>query len=83
MEAAIKYIIFGAAATGVMLFGMSYIFGVTQSTYLADILQKMPLLLNEPVAVIGLLLILCGFFFKLAVVPFHFWTPGYLPGRGQ
>ncbi len=48
MEAAIKYIIFGAAATGVMLFGMSYIFGVSQSTYLVDILQKMPLLIKNP-----------------------------------
>jgi len=83
MEAAIKYIIFGAAATGVMLFGMSYIFGVTGSTYLADILQKMPALLKEPMAVIGLLLILCGFFFKLAVVPFQFWTPDVYQGAAN
>jgi NADH-quinone oxidoreductase subunit N len=80
MEAAIKYIIFGAAATGVMLFGMSYIFGVTQSTYLTDILHKMPQILGEPLAVIGLLLVLCGFFFKLAVVPFQFWTPDVYQG---
>jgi len=83
MEAAIKYIIFGAAATGVMLFGMSYIFGVTQSTYLVDILQKMPLLLNQPIAIIGLLLVLCGFFFKLAVVPFQFWTPDVYQGAAN
>ena len=83
MEAAIKYIIFGAAATGVMLFGMSYIFGVSQSTYLVDILQKMPLLIKEPIAVIGLLLVLCGFFFKLAVVPFHFWTPDIYQGAAN
>jgi len=83
MEAAIKYIIFGAAATGVMLFGMSYIFGVTGSTYLVDILQKMPALLKEPIAVIGLLLVLCGFFFKLAVVPFQFWTPDVYQGAAN
>ncbi|MCJ7833135.1 MAG: NADH-quinone oxidoreductase subunit N, partial [Deltaproteobacteria bacterium] len=83
MEAAIKYIIFGAAATGVMLFGMSYVFGVTGSTYLVDILQKMPLLLKEPIAIIGLLLVLCGFFFKLAVVPFHFWTPDIYQGAAN
>ncbi len=83
MEAAIKYIIFGAAATGVMLFGMSYIFGVTGSTYLVDILQKMPSLLKEPIAVIGLLLVLCGFFFKLAVVPFQFWTPDVYQGAAN
>lgn len=83
MEAAIKYIIFGAAATGVMLFGMSYVFGVTQSTYLVDILKKMPLILNQPLAIVGVLLILCGFFFKLAVVPFHFWTPDIYEGSAN
>lgn len=83
MEAAIKYLIFGAAATGVMIFGMSYIFGVSQTTYLVDILQKMPQLIKEPIAVIGLLLVLCGFFFKLAVVPFHFWTPDVYQGAAN
>ncbi len=83
MEAAIKYIIFGAAATGVMLFGMSYVFGVTQSTYLVDILKKLPLILNQPAAVIGVLLIMCGFFFKLAVLPFHFWTPDVYEGAAN
>lgn len=83
IEAAIKYIIFGAAATGIMLFGMSYVFGVTQSTYLADILKKMPELLGQPVAVVGLLLLLCGFFYKLSVVPFHFWTPDIYEGAAN
>jgi NADH-quinone oxidoreductase subunit N len=83
MEAAIKYILFGAAGTGIMLFGMSYIFGITQSTYLEDILRKMPELLGQPAAVIGLLFILCGFFFKLAVVPFHFWTPDVYEGAAN
>jgi NADH-quinone oxidoreductase subunit N len=83
LEAAIKYIIFGAAATGIMLFGMSYVFGVSQSTYLADIVKKLPLLLNQPVSLIGLLLLLCGFFFKLAVVPFQFWTPDVYEGTAN
>ena len=83
MEAAIKYIIFGATATGIMLFGMSYIFGVTQSTYLVDILKKLPALLGQPIAIIGLILLLCGFFFKLAVVPFHFWAPDVYQGAAN
>lgn len=83
MEAAIKYILFGAGSTGIMLFGMSYIFGITQSTYLSDIMKMMPELLNQPVAVIGLLFILCGFFFKLAVAPFHFWTPDVYEGAAN
>ena len=83
MEAAIKYIIFGAAATGVMLFGMSYLFGLTQSTYLPVLIQKLPLLLSQPLAVVGLLLVLCGFFFKLAVIPFHFWAPDVYQGAAN
>jgi NADH-quinone oxidoreductase subunit N len=83
MEAAIKYIIFGAAATGVMLFGMSYLFGLTQSTYLPVLIQKLPLMLNQPLAVVGLLLVLCGFFFKLAVIPFHFWAPDVYQGAAN
>jgi NADH-quinone oxidoreductase subunit N len=83
MEAAIKYIIFGAAATGVMLFGMSYLFGLTQSTSLPVLIQKLPLMLNQPLAVVGLLLVLCGFFFKLAVIPFHFWTPDVYQGAAN
>jgi NADH-quinone oxidoreductase subunit N len=83
MEAAIKYIIFGAAATEVMLFGMSYLFGLTQSTDLTVLIQKLPLLLTQPLAVVGLLLVLCGFFFKLAVIPFHFWAPDVYQGAAN
>ncbi len=83
MEAAIKYIIFGAAATGVMIFGMSYLFGLTQSTYLTVIIQKLPLVLTHPLGVVGLLLVLSGFFFKLAVIPFHFWTPDVYQGAAN
>jgi len=83
MEAAIKYILFGAGATGIMLFGMSYLFGMTHSTYMVDILKMMPELVHQPVAVIGVLFILCGFFFKLAVVPFHFWTPDVYEGAAN
>ncbi len=83
IEAAAKYIIFGAAATGIMLFGMSYIFGVTQSTYLSEIIKKMPELIGQPVGIVGLLLILCGFFYKLSVVPFHFWTPDIYEGTAN
>jgi NADH-quinone oxidoreductase subunit N len=83
MEAAIKYILFGAGSTGIMLFGMSYLFGITQSTYIADIMKMMPKLLGIPAAVVGILFILCGFFFKLAVVPFHFWTPDVYEGAAN
>ena len=63
-----------------MLFGLSYIFGATGSTYLVDILPKMTLLMNSPIGIIGLLLAMAGFFFKLSVFPFHFWAPDVYQG---
>jgi NADH-quinone oxidoreductase subunit N len=80
VEAGIKYLFIGAVSSGFMLFGLSYIFGATHSTYLADIVQKMPQLLNSPIGIVGLILALAGFFFKLSVFPFHFWAPDVYQG---
>ncbi|MFP3870991.1 MAG: NADH-quinone oxidoreductase subunit N [Syntrophobacteria bacterium] len=80
LEAGIKYLMVGASSSAVMLFGMSYLFGVTHTTYVAEIVQVLPWVITTPAAVIGLLLMLCGFFFKLAVFPFHFWAPDVYQG---
>jgi NADH-quinone oxidoreductase subunit N len=80
VEAAIKYLFIGAVSSGFMLFGLSYIFGATHSTYLVDIVQKMPQLLQSPIGIVGLILALAGFFFKLSVFPFHFWAPDVYQG---
>jgi len=82
MEAGIKYILFGVMATGFMLFGMSYIFGLTGSTYLQDImtgLQSAP----QPAAIFAVIMVLGGFFFKLAVFPMHFWVPDIYQGASN
>ncbi len=73
-EAGIKYLFIGAVSSGFMLFGLSYIFGATHSTYLVDIIQKMPQLLQSPIGIVGLTLAMAGFFFKLSVFPLHFWA---------
>jgi len=80
MEAGIKYMLFGVMATGIMLFGMSYIFGLTGSTSLTAITAKLPALIHEPAAVVGIAMILCVFMFKLAIFPFHFWVPDAYEG---
>lgn len=80
VEAGIKYLFIGAVSSGFMLFGLSYIFGATHSTYLVDIVQKMPQLLQSPIGIVGLILALAGFFFKLSVFPFHFWAPDVYQG---
>ncbi len=84
MEAGIKYIMFGASATGLSLYGMSYIFGFAHSTYLADLTRVVPgLLAAQPLAVIGLVMMLSGFFYKLALFPMHFWTPDVYEGAAN
>ncbi|MDD2902766.1 MAG: NADH-quinone oxidoreductase subunit N [Syntrophales bacterium] len=83
VEAGIKYLLIGAVSSGVMLFGLSYLFGATGSTYLADILPKLPQLASSPIGLLGLLLALAGFFFKLSVFPFHFWAPDVYQGAAN
>ena len=79
-EAGIKYLFIGAVSSGFMLFGLSYIFGATHSTYLSEILPKMPELVASPIGLVGLVLTLAGLFFKLSVFPFHFWAPDVYQG---
>ncbi|MHB8767387.1 MAG: NADH-quinone oxidoreductase subunit N, partial [Deferrisomatales bacterium] len=83
VEAGIKYVLFGAAASGVSLFGMSYVFGLAGTTHLDDLLARFPELASSPMGLIGLTLMLGGFFFKLALFPFHFWTPDVYQGSAN
>lgn len=70
-------------SSALMLFGMSYIFGICQTTYLNEIAARLPSLIHHPGAVIGLVLTLCGLFFKLAVFPFHIWAPDVYEGSAN
>jgi len=83
MESAIKYMMFGVGANGVMFFGMSYLFGLTGTTSLASLLPKLQPMMHSPLAIAGLGLTLCGLFYKLAIFPFHFWTPDVYQGASN
>ena len=83
MESAIKYIMFGVAANGVMFFGMSYLFGLTGTTSLTDMLPRLQSQIHSPLAIAGLALTFCGLYYKLAVFPFHFWTPDVYQGASN
>lgn len=83
MESAIKYILFGVVATGIMLFGISYLFGLTGTTYLIQLLPRLQAMSNNPAALVGIAMVLAGFFFKLAVFPFHFWVPDVYQGASN
>ncbi len=75
-EAAAKYILYGAASSGVTLYGISLIFGATGTTYLGAIAQTP----SSPLLIAGILLALSGILFKLAVFPFHAWAPDTYQG---
>jgi proton-translocating NADH-quinone oxidoreductase chain N len=82
-EAGIKYILFGAAATAVSLYGLSYIVAGQHTTYLSDLSAKDWSWAKHPIAVLGMTLFLAGFFYKLALFPFHFWAPDVYQGASN
>lgn len=83
MESAIKYILFGLISTGIMLWGISYLFGITGTADLSEMAVRLKPMLHNPFAVIGIAFVLAGVFFKLAVFPFHFWIPDVYEGASN
>jgi NADH-quinone oxidoreductase subunit N len=83
MESAIKYIMFGVAANGVMFFGLSYLYGLTGTTHLPEMIAILPPVVHSPLALAGLGLAFCGLYYKLAIFPFHFWTPDVYQGASN
>jgi NADH-quinone oxidoreductase subunit N len=83
MESAIKYIMFGVAANGLMLFGLSTLFGLTGTTSLPLMIERLQPVAATPLALAGIGLALCGLYYKLAVFPFHFWTPDVYQGAAN
>jgi NADH-quinone oxidoreductase subunit N len=83
IEAGIKYFLIGISASALMLFGLALLYGTTQATYVNEMAEVLPGVIDKPAVVIGLLLTLSGFFFKLAVFPFHFWAPDVYQGAAN
>lgn len=80
-EAAMKYFVLGALASGMLLYGMSMVYGVTGSLSLGDIAQNLAdgTDLRIPL-VFGIVFIVAGLAFKLGAVPFHMWVPDVYHG---
>lgn len=80
-EAAMKYFVLGALASGMLLYGMSMVYGVTGSLALGDIAQTLAdgTDLRIPL-VFGIVFIVAGLAFKLSAVPFHMWAPDVYHG---
>ncbi|MBI4727971.1 MAG: NADH-quinone oxidoreductase subunit N [Acidobacteria bacterium] len=79
-EAALKFFLIGVLSSAVMLFGMSLIYGVAQSTNLAEIGAALKARGDDPLVTASIMLILAGFGFKVSAVPFHFWAPDTYEG---
>jgi len=80
-EAAMKYFILGALASGFLLYGISMLYGATGSLDLTEVAQAIGSgTVNKPVLVLGLVFVVAGLAFKLGVVPFHMWVPDVYQG---
>ena len=80
-EASLKYIIYGGVSSGIMLFGISIIFGITGTTNLYSINSFIHLAqINTLTFLLAGLLIFVGIGFKISAAPFHFWTPDVYEG---
>lgn len=80
-EAAVKYFLLGSFASAFLVFGIALLYGASQATGLEDILVFFRTQGSfSPLAMAGLGLLIVGFGFKIAVVPFHMWTPDVYQG---
>ena len=83
-ESGVKYFVMGALSSGILLYGLSIIFGFTNSTDFYEVSKSIKYSIdnneNFLILSVGFVLILCGLFFKIAVVPFHMWAPDVYEG---
>ncbi len=80
-EAAMKYFVLGALASGMLLYGMSMLYGVTGTLDLSDLLIKVSVAGEKRMLLVfGLVFLVAGISFKLGVVPFHMWVPDVYQG---
>jgi len=79
-EAAMKYFILGAIASGMLLYGMSILYGVTGTLDLALINERLPGVQDKILLSFGMVFLIVGVAFKLGAVPFHMWVPDVYHG---
>lgn len=80
-EASLKYFLLGAFSSGILLYGMSLLYGISGSTRFVDIaeaLSRRPI--TDPISLMAMITLSAGMFFKIAAVPFHQWAPDAYEG---
>jgi len=79
-EAGLKYFLFGSTASAFTLFGISLVYGMSGTTALAAVGQKLAAAPVQPLLAVGIVMTLIGFAFKIAAAPFHLWAPDAYQG---
>lgn len=80
-EAAMKYFVLGALASGFLLYGLSMMYGATQSLDIGEVFKAIGTgQINKAVLVLGVVFVVSGLAFKLGAVPFHMWIPDVYQG---
>src|SRR5205807_1100059 len=79
-EAGLKYLLFGSTSSAFTLFGISLIYGMSGTTGLAAISEKLATASVQPLLAVGIVMTLVGFAFKIAAAPFHLWAPDAYQG---
>ena len=82
-EASMKFLVLSAISSAVMLYGMALVFGLTGSTNLLDIADRITSvgdLIDQPALLLGVIFIVAGFGFKISSVPFQMWVPDVYEG---
>lgn len=80
LEGAMKYFMMGAVSSALMLFGISFVYGATGTTSIPMIAENVSLLAENPIGLVAVVLLIAGFGFKMALVPFHMWAPDTYQG---
>ena len=81
-EAAIKYFLFGALSSAIIIYGMSLAYGITGSTNIGEVIQGFATLEADllPIGLLAIGMLIAGFGFKMGLVPFHMWLPDTYEG---
>ncbi|EEF22756.1 NADH dehydrogenase, putative, partial [Ricinus communis] len=79
-ESAMKYFVLGALASGMLLYGMSMLYGMTGSLDVSDIANSIAQQPKSPVLILGLVFVVAGLAFKFGAVPFQMWVPDVYQG---
>ena len=83
-EAAVKYFILGSLASAIFAYGISFLYGTTGTTYLDEMVEKVPVLMKiSRLFFMGLSLSFIGLLFKVAAFPFHWWVPDVYQGSAS